>query len=117
MLQRLTPYILFILIPSSLWIVGTQMRPIIARNFERHIEISDVTPIESIRGSRAGKPVTITERKDTETYTVRRGDSWSSIARSRGLDMTALMDANPKHKANGLKVDDVIVIPASIQER
>ena len=47
------------------------------------------------------------------TYTVKTGDTLSKIAKANGVTLAALLDANPKFKANPnrLRVGDVLNIP------
>src|SRR5688572_947216 len=49
------------------------------------------------------------------THTVKSGDTLSKIAKSNGLTLAQLLDANPKFKANpnSLKVGDKVEIPGS----
>lgn len=59
-----------------------------------------------------GGSVTIgSERFSVTRYTVRRGDTANSIARSAGVPLAIILALNPRIDASRLRVGDVIIVP------
>jgi LysM repeat protein len=52
------------------------------------------------------------DEADTKTYTVKSGDSPSSIAEAEGISVDELLEANPDADPNALGVGDELEIPA-----
>lgn len=82
--------------------------------FSDQTNITRALAIESITAARAGKVVTVAPTIQATQYTVKKGDSWSSIARVYKIsDYNALAKHNDFISLRpGLKLD----IPAELME-
>lgn len=55
-------------------------------SFHKRVPITQATPIESFSRARAGKVVDVPPPALAIEYTVKKGDSWSSIARTHRIE-------------------------------
>jgi LysM repeat protein len=58
-------------------------------------------------------PTPPAERADVQVHTVRSGDNFSTVARTYGVTVNALIDANPNLDPRRLQIGDQIRIPAA----
>jgi nucleoid-associated protein YgaU len=83
--------------------------------FDSRVEVSAAQPIERIRGGMAGPAVTVAAEPEDSSYLVQPGDSWSRIAKKKGInDYNALAEHNDYRK---LEPGITIQIPAELMER
>lgn len=73
--------------------------------------VETLPPVETIAPADSGAPGA-TAKPAAKTYRVKKGDTLVGIAAKFGITLKALQKANPKAKANALKVGQKLVIPA-----
>ena len=72
---------------------------------------SSSTPAPTATSTPAKKDKAAEEEKATKTYTIKPGDSPSTIAESQGVDLDDLLAANPDADPGALTPGDKLKIP------